>query len=112
MKLGVIIYSSDPETIWNALDLANYAQQQGDKAKVFLVGKGVETPTLSRTEGYARQPFKIEEQMRTFIGKGGQLLSSGKCLEFRDLGLPDMCVLSSIDNLYDMIKESDKVVTF
>ena len=112
MKWGVVIYSDDPEIIWNALDLANYAQQQGDSVKVFFIGKGVEAPTMSKAEGYARQPFKIAERMQSLVEKGGQLLASGKCLELRDLGLPDSCVFSSINNLYDMISESDKVITF
>jgi len=112
MKIGIVIYSNDSEAISNALDLANYAQQQGDKVNVFLIGKGVEAPTLSKTEGYARQPFKITEHIKKLIDNGGQIFASGKCLEFRDLGLPDLCVISSMQNLYAMIKESDKVITF
>lgn len=42
MKLGMIITQTDPETVFNALRLALYSLEQGDEARLFLSGKGVE----------------------------------------------------------------------
>lgn len=42
MKIGIIIFSSDPETVWNAFRYGNFALTEKDKVKVFLIGKGVE----------------------------------------------------------------------
>jgi uncharacterized protein involved in oxidation of intracellular sulfur len=41
MKLLMIIASDAGETIYNAMRLANVAQQQGDEVSVFMLGQGV-----------------------------------------------------------------------
>ena len=41
MKLLFIISTDDGETIYNAMRLANVAEQKGDEAAVFMLGKGV-----------------------------------------------------------------------
>ncbi len=46
MKIGIIIYSNDPETVWNAFRLGNYAIKEGDEVKAFLSGKGVESESI------------------------------------------------------------------
>jgi len=46
VKLGLIVYSNDPETVWNAFRFGNYAVKAGDEVKAFLSGKGVESETL------------------------------------------------------------------
>ena len=33
MKLGIIISTIEPETVWNAYRLANFALNQGDKVR-------------------------------------------------------------------------------
>ena len=42
MKLGIVIYSNDPETVWNAFRFGNFSRKQGDEVKIFLLAKGVE----------------------------------------------------------------------
>jgi len=46
VKIGIIIYSNDPETVWNAFRLGNYAIKEGDEVKAFLSGKGVESESI------------------------------------------------------------------
>ena len=41
MKLLFIIKTNDGETIYNAMRLANVAEQRGDEVAVFMLGKGV-----------------------------------------------------------------------
>lgn len=48
MKLAIIIYSNDPETVWNAFRLGIFSRKQGDTVSVFLLGKGVEVESLDR----------------------------------------------------------------
>ncbi|MDD5081875.1 MAG: DsrE family protein [Dehalococcoidales bacterium] len=112
MKLGLIVYSNDPETMSNALQFATYALKAGDQVKLFLLGKGVEAESLGKTESYAMQTFKTSEQMRSFVESGGQIFASGKCLDFREIGLPQLCTLSTMKDMYEMVRNSDKVVTF
>ena len=46
MKIGLVIYSNDPETVWNALRLGNYSLKEGDDASVFFMAKGVECESI------------------------------------------------------------------
>ncbi len=46
MKVGIIIYTDDAETVWNAFRFGNFALAMGDQVKVFLLGKGVEVDSL------------------------------------------------------------------
>ena len=39
MKIGIVIYSNDAETVWNALRFGNYAVKEGDSVATFLIGK-------------------------------------------------------------------------
>lgn len=42
MKLGIVAYSNDAETVWNAFRLGMFALKKGDTVRAFLLGKGVE----------------------------------------------------------------------
>jgi uncharacterized protein involved in oxidation of intracellular sulfur len=106
MKMGVIIYSNDAETVWNAFRLGDFALKEGDQVKVFLLAKGVEVESLDTDR------FKISEQMRSFIDHGGQIFACGTCLKIRQAEGTDLCPVSTIKDLYEIVKESDRVITF
>jgi len=106
VKIGIVIYSSDPETVWNAFRLGNLALHEGDEVNVFLLGKGVECESLDTDK------FKVTEQMRSFVDSGGRMLACGTCLKMRGAKSSEMCPLGTMKGLYDLIKESDRVVTF
>lgn len=47
MKLGIVIYTNDSESVWNAFRFGNYAvKHHQDEVRVFLIGKGVESQNL------------------------------------------------------------------
>ena len=106
MKIGIVISSNDAETVWNAFRYGNYALTMNDKVKVFLLGKGVESESLDTDK------FKVTGQMRTFVDTGGEIYACGGCLKIRQSEGSEICPLSSMKDLYEIIKESDKVVTF
>lgn len=106
MKLGIVIYSYDSETVWNAFRLGNFALQEGDKVNVFLLAKGVECEDLDTDN------FVVTEQMQTFVDTGGEILACGICLKIRLSEGSEMCPLSTLKDLYELIKSSDKVITF
>jgi uncharacterized protein involved in oxidation of intracellular sulfur len=106
MKIGIVIYSNDPETVWNAFRLGNFALKEGDYVKVFLLGKGVESESLDTDK------FKVTEQMRSYVDSGGKIFACGTCLKVRQGKGTQMCPLSTMKDLYELIKECDKVVTF
>lgn len=62
MNILFIISTSDGETIYNALRLANVAVGKGDEVSVFMLGKGV----LFEQSGDER--FNVQEQVDQFRG--------------------------------------------
>ena len=106
MKLGIIVYSNDAETVWNAFRLGVFSLKQKDEVRVFLLGKGVECESIDTDK------FKVTEQMKQFIDSGGSILACGSCLKIRSSQGSETCPLSTMKDLYDIIKESDKVLTF
>lgn len=105
MKLGVIIYSNDSETVWNAFRLGIFALKEGDAVKVFLLAKGVECESIDTDK------FRVTEKIKEFIDNGGEILACGSCLEIRNSEGSETCPLSTMKDLYDMIKDSDRIVS-
>ncbi len=106
MKLGIVIYSDDSETVWNAFRFGNFALAMGDEVRVFLTGKGVEWESLDK------DIFKVSEQKQEFLGSGGKIFICGTCLEIHELQCPKGCTVATLNDLYEIVKESDRVVTF
>ena len=106
MKIGIVIYSDDPETVWNAFRFGNFALKKGDKTKVFLMGKGVECESLST------EKFNTTEQIQSFIDNGGEIFACGSCLKIRHYEGSQTCTFSNMETFYRIVKESDKIVTF
>jgi uncharacterized protein involved in oxidation of intracellular sulfur len=107
MKFAIIISTKDPETVWNALRLANFAIKQGDEVKIFLIGQGVEY------ESGNSEKFNIQEQVKEFLQSDkAQILACGTCLKLRAQKVTKTCPISTLNDLYSLIKESDKILTF
>ena len=106
MKIGVIISSNDAETCWNALRYANFSHGQKDEVKVFFMGKGVEYQKISTDK------FNTVEQAEKFLKSGGKLYACGTCIKSREQEASEMCPISTMKDMYEIVKESDKVVTF
>ena len=105
MKLGIIISTDEPETVWNVYRLANFALNEGDNVKVFLLAKGVESEVGS-------EKYNVREQIDQFTSKGGEIYACGTCMKSRQMDSKDTCPLSSMKDLYQIVQESDKVLTF
>jgi uncharacterized protein involved in oxidation of intracellular sulfur len=106
MKIGVIISTNDVETCWNAIRYANFALGQKDEVKIFLMGKGVEYQSIST------EKFNTVEQAEKFLQAGGKILACGTCIKSRNQQDSEMCPISTMKDMYEIIKESEKVVTF
>jgi len=105
MKLGIILSQTEPETVFNALRLANYSLKQGDAVKIFLVGQGVELDRI------ADDKFKVREQAQAVLAAGGQFLACGTCLKLRESKGSELCPLSTLKDLYEIVRDSDRLVT-
>ena len=106
MKLGIVISTGDIEAIWNAFRLANFSKKEGDDVKVFLVGKGVDY------EEKSTEHFPAMKEAEKFASAGGIILACGTCLKLRNKEGDNLCPLSTMKDLYMLVKESDKVVCF
>lgn len=106
MKLGIILSQTEPETVFNALRLANYSLKQSDTVKIFLVGKGVELDQIKDAK------FNVREQAEAVLAAGGQFLACGTCLKLRQSGGSEICPLSTLKDLYEIVRDSDRLVTF
>lgn len=106
MKIGVVISSNDAETCWNALRFANFSLGQKDEVKVFFMGKGVEYESIST------EKFNTVEQAAKVIKSGGKVFACGTCIKSRNKEGSEMCPISTMKDMYEIVKESDKVVTF
>jgi uncharacterized protein involved in oxidation of intracellular sulfur len=106
MKLGIIISQTEPETVFNALRLANYSLKQGDAVRIFLVGKGVELDQISDAK------FNVQEQAQAVLAAGGEFLACGTCLKFRESAGSEVCPLSTLKDLYEIVRDSDRLLTF
>ena len=106
MKLGIIIYSNDKEIVWNVLRIANLAIDEKDEVKIFLLAKGVEYESLSD------EKYNITELAQKLVDNGGEILACGTCLNLREKDGSNLCPISTMKDLYDLIKQSDKLLTF
>ena len=111
MKIAVIIDSADAETVWNGFRFATTSLIYENQVTVFLLGKGVEAPTVSTIV------FDVQEQMNLFRENGGTLIGCGVCCENRKDSMPYLeeqlaCEMGSMQQLYALVAEADKVLTF
>lgn len=106
MRLGIIITQTDPETVFNAMRLALYSLEQGDEVRIFLSGRGVE---IDRIED---EKFDVRGQAAGVLEAGGQFLACGACLKLREAEGSEICPLSTLKDQYEVVRDSDRVVTF
>lgn len=106
MKLGIVIYSNDTETVWNAFRLGVFSCKGGDTVSIFLLGKGVEAESIDSIK------FDVSGQMHSFVEAGGIILACGTCLKIRHLEASEICPLSTMQDLHALIRDSDKVLGF
>lgn len=106
MKLGIVISSNDAELVWNAFRLANFSLGEKDTVSIFLLAKGVEYENLSN------EKYNILELVQKFLDDRGKILACGTCLKQRQKDGSQLCPISTMKDLYQIIKESDKIVTF
>jgi len=111
MKVTVIIYSNDPETVWNAFRFANTSLIYENQVTVFLLGKGVEALSLNTLK------YDILEQLEVFRSGNGVVIGCGVCCENRKAEMPFLqqelgCEMGSMQDLYRLVAEARQVITF
>ncbi len=106
MKIGIIIETKEYEKAWNAFRFAVTSNKQGHETKVFLMGEAVEC------EGLIHKKYNVEEQLKTFVNIGGEVLACGTCLKSRQLDSSESCPISTMIDCVNLVVWADKTVTF
>jgi uncharacterized protein involved in oxidation of intracellular sulfur len=101
----MIITQTDPETVFNALRLALYSLEQGDAVRIFLSGKGVEMDRIEDSR------FNVRFQAQKVLDAGGHFFACGTCLKLRDFQGSEICPLSTLRDHYEIVRDSDRVLT-
>ena len=104
--LAIVIYSGDAETVWNALRLATYSQSRGDSVIIYVLGKGVDV-FMAKSD-----TFGIKVLSDKFWWNGGQILTCATCAKLRKTEVVKSCTITSLADLYEIIRRSKKVITF
>lgn len=106
MNLGMIITQTDAETVFNALRLALFSLEQGDQVRIFLSGKGVDIDKIDDPR------FDVKNLARNALDAGAEFLACGACLKLRESGGSEVCPLSTLKDQYEIVRDSDRLVTF
>jgi predicted peroxiredoxin len=104
--LGIVIYSGDDETVWNALRLATLSQSKGDSVVIFVIGKGLDVYMKGSSA------FDVHSLSLKFLTNGGDIYTCATCAKMRNTENVQSCTITSIVDLYEIVKRSKKVLTF
>lgn len=63
-----VVSTNDPETVYNAVRLANVSLDNNKEVNLFMLGRGVEFNEISTEE------FDVNRQIESFYEKGGELI--------------------------------------
>lgn len=103
--IGIVLETSDPERAWNAFRFGITALEDGHEVSVFLLGEGVEAEEITDDQ------FDVRDRMEAFDDAGGELLACGTCLKIRDSDESEVCPISTMSDLLEMVTASDRVLT-
>ncbi len=106
LKIGIVLTSNDPETVFNVFRLANFSADNGDSVSIFLLGKGVELDQIKDAK------FDVQGNARAFLAKGGKIMACGTCLKLRNSNGSDLCPISTLKDLHALVQNSERVLTF
>ena len=90
--------------MWNAFRFGNLSKQH--EVKVFLIGKGVESEDISDRN------FNVKGQMENFLDGGGKIFACETCLKLRQKEGSMFCPFSTLQDLMNIVEESDRIVSF
>ena len=106
MKIGIFIGTNEPEIVWNSFRFGVTSLKANHEVQIFLINKGVEA------EGIKDEKYDVNEQMKLFIENKGQILACGTCLKSRHKEGTNVCPISTMKDLLNLVEDSDKVLTF
>ena len=107
MKLGIILQSNKPEHIWNTFRLGITALKADHQAEIFLMNEGSELDVIPDSKD-----FDISTKVAEFKELKGAIYACGTCLKLRNQEATKTCPMGSMKDLYELVQESDEILTF
>ena len=107
MKLGIILQSNKPEHVWNTFRFGITALKANHQIEVFLMNEGSELDTIPDSKD-----FDISARVAEFKKLKGEIYACGTCLELRGKGENNVCPISTMSDLLNMIERSEKILVF
>lgn len=107
MKLGIVLQSNKPEHVWNTFRLGITALKADHQVEIFLMSEGSELDTIPDTKD-----FDIMAKIDEFKALKGAIYACGSCLKVRGKEGSNVCPVSTMSDLLNMIEHSDKVLVF
>ena len=112
-QMGIVISSGDRETVWNDLRLGVAAESKGDSVVVFVISKAVDVFMADTTKlNKEDSRFGIRQASIDFLSGGGDIYTCATCAKMRNTENIEMCTITSIFDLYEIVKRSKTVITF
>ena len=62
--------------------------------------------------GLTHEKYDVDEQLKSFINAGGEILACGTCLKSRHLSGTETCPISTMVDCVNVVAWADKTVTF
>ena len=106
MKIGIMLETKEPEKAWNAFRFGVASLKKEHKVKAFLMGEAVEC------EDVEDEKFNVLEQMKLFDTNGGEIIACGTCLKSRQKEGNELCPISTMNDLVELVETCDKVISF
>ena len=107
MKLGIILQSNKPEHVWNTFRLGITTLKAGHQVEIFLMSEGSELDGIPDSKDY-----DISAKVSEFKALKGEIYACGTCLTVRGKEGGNVCPVSTMSDLLEMVERSDKVLVF
>ncbi len=106
MKIGIMLSTNDPETVWNAFRFGVTSLKEKHSVNIFLINRGVEAEEIKDAK------YNVCEQIDLFVKNNGHILACGTCLKSRHKEGNNICPISTMQDLLKMVEDSDKILSF
>lgn len=108
MKIGILISSGEPETLWNAFRFGVLCLNMDyeNEVIIFLNAKATEY------ESADSEKFNLKELVKSFVLGGGRIIGCQKSMGMRGLEENDFCQKGGQKDLYEIMVKSDKFICF
>jgi len=105
MKVGIVLSTKENRYAWNAFRFGVTALKANHGVTVFLINEGVEA------EDTENEKYGVKEQITAFIQNKGKILACGTCLQSRHKEGSNVCPISTMKDLLNLVEDSDKILT-